>query len=159
MRDKDNYLKFTIDIKKLKGLGYTFQKLYARNYKTYRKDIGKGGRTIWLWVLERRIEIDDWFSDTGAILEFYKKNRNHPEFDRLNKAGEKWNYYKIRLCNSTGEIIEYDNKEYYQELSSKDDKSIEKYFEKYKDYREIVFYKPTMEFLLKEIEVLTNNQN
>jgi len=32
------FFRYTGDVKKLKSLGYTFQKLYARNYISYHKD-------------------------------------------------------------------------------------------------------------------------
>lgn len=146
-------LRYTIKEKSLKDLGYTFQKLYARNYKTYRKEF-KNNRTIWLWVKDKRLEVDDWFDHTGNILQFYKDHINSPEFNRINPTGKASEYAKIRLNTKTGEIIHFNYEEYYEVLMSNLD-IFDDYDKKYEDFREIVFYKPFMPTLLAEIDFLT----
>jgi hypothetical protein len=43
-------MKFIGDFKDLKPMGFTFHKLYARNYKVYEK------HELWIWVAERQIQ-------------------------------------------------------------------------------------------------------
>lgn len=65
-------LKFTGNFKKLKAMGYEFQKLYARNYKVYHKQIPRSFR-IWIWVANGGyIEIDDLYSNTKSFVETVK---------------------------------------------------------------------------------------
>ena len=54
---------------KLKDLipkGWIFQKLYARNYRTYRKEFI--GDTLWLWQKDRNLEINDFYSHSAWLL-------------------------------------------------------------------------------------------
>lgn len=57
--------------------GYTFAKLYARNYRCYYKDATYN--TIWIWQSKRSVEIDDLYSNSGLIIDkvLYEEN---PEF-------------------------------------------------------------------------------
>jgi hypothetical protein len=67
--------RYTGDIKKLKPNGWTFQKLYARNYKSYRKN------GIWMFVISKmRLEIDNIkTSDQGKVVKFILDNMNQPD--------------------------------------------------------------------------------
>jgi len=153
-------LKFTIEVSKLKEMGYTFQKLYAANYKTYRKKIGD--HTIWLWEKGRTLEINDWHQHTGNIIEFYKNNLEKHIFDNkdLPKPSP---YMKLRVKEDTSEVIFKDMDEYYQSLSDftkekdkeKQKKLIEDYETKYDDYRNVVLYIPSFQAILDEVKVLT----
>ena len=57
-------IKFTGDFKDLKPMGFTFHKLFARNYKVYEKD------GLWIWVHRGGyVEIDDHYGNSGYIAE------------------------------------------------------------------------------------------
>lgn len=69
------YYCYTGDIKNLKPNGWIFQKLYARNYKTYRKD------GIIMYVISKMcLEIDNVRSqDQTKVVEFILENIDKPE--------------------------------------------------------------------------------
>lgn len=155
-------LIFNINVSKLKGMGYTFQKLYAADYKTYRKKIGD--YTIWLWVKGRLIEVDDWHQHTNSIIEFYKNNLEKHISDNkdLPKPSD---FMRLRIHEETSEVIFKDMQEYYQHLmdfgkktSEKDKiKTIEDYETKYENYRNVVIYIPKFQTIINEIDLLTCN--
>ncbi len=155
------FLQFTIATGKLQEMGYTFQKLYARDYKTYRKKINDW--TIWLWVQERRLEIDDWFHYTGPIIDFYKKNLEAnqelpymKEVKRRRPESIAHEYMKLFVHEETCEVIFYDMDGYMEAMSQKDFmKASEAFEKKYEGYRKIVIHIPTFNNVLAEIETLT----
>ena len=56
-------IKFTGDFKQLIPMGFTFHKLFARNYKVYEKN------KVWIWVAHGGyVEIADFFSLSGYIM-------------------------------------------------------------------------------------------
>jgi len=59
-------MRFTGKFNKLCALGYTFQKLYANNYRCYHKKLD--GHHIWVWQKGKEIEVDDWYHITEAII-------------------------------------------------------------------------------------------
>lgn len=64
-------IKFTGDFKKLIPMGFQFQKLYASNYRCYHNyEIGGVEHPFWIWVKERRFEIDDWHGLEVPVLEY-----------------------------------------------------------------------------------------
>ena len=69
------YYCYTGDIKKLIPNGWIFQKLYARNYKTYRK-----GKIIMFVISKMAIEITNLDEDAHILLiKFILDNKNKPE--------------------------------------------------------------------------------
>jgi len=96
-------LLYTIKERHFKGLGFVFQKLYASNYKSYRKKIGP--YTIWCWVAGKTIEINDWGMYTDNVLSFYKDNKH--------TTPPNWN---IQLNTENGEVRFTDILEYYEQL-------------------------------------------
>jgi len=69
------YYCYTGDIKKLKPHGWTFQKLYARNYKTYHKD------GIIMYVASKMcIEFDNIMTQCQPkVIEFILEHLNEPD--------------------------------------------------------------------------------
>jgi hypothetical protein len=66
-------MKFTGEFKSLCKKGYTFQKLYANNYKCYHKKHIKEGLHFWIWVADGGyIELNDWYNHTEAIVNLIK---------------------------------------------------------------------------------------
>lgn len=64
------YIKFTGKYKDLKAMGYTFQKLYARNYRCYHKSIAEySSQTIWIWQKDNRVEIMDLYDLSYLVLQ------------------------------------------------------------------------------------------
>ena len=65
-------LKFTGEFKSLKKQGYEHLKLFANNYKVYRKKLKKSF-DIWVWVAQGGyIEINDLYSNTKNFIEAVK---------------------------------------------------------------------------------------
>lgn len=48
--------------------GFIFQKLYAKNYRTYRKEF-KNDNTLWIWQKDRNVEINDFYSHSAWFLD------------------------------------------------------------------------------------------
>lgn len=145
-------LKYTLSDKELKNRGYTFQKLYAANYITHRKDIpDETGYTVWCWSKGKNIEVEDWYDSTGNILKFFKDNYDEwKEFnDKLPRPSE---YMKLRKHKKTHDIISIDLKEYYSSMVSNTKQ--DEYLEKYKDYSKITLYVEDTFKLIEEIEIL-----
>jgi hypothetical protein len=74
----DRYIKFTGDFKDLIPNGWTFQKLFARNYRQYHKtcDGSQWGSGCRIWQhLGGYLEIDDLFDWSALIVEQIQANR------------------------------------------------------------------------------------
>lgn len=145
-------LKWNYPSRLLKTRGYTFQKLYARNHKTYRKKIGDF--TIWLWETEKSLEVDDWHGNTGNIIEFFKNNKQHFKKSQMFDFSS----LKIQYNLETAEVQLFDYEEYYK-IFQKENKSTDncwdEWEEKYKDWRTLVI-SDKFERVIEEIEILSN---
>lgn len=101
-------IKFIGKFKDLKPMGFTFHKLYARNYKVYEK------KKIWIWVAHGGyVEIQDFYSLSGYILKaiwdgtFPVYERDIVRNGKLAWASIKKGDRKPCMINRiTGEIIE-----------------------------------------------------
>lgn len=146
-------MKFTSPVNQLKDRGYTFQKMYANDYKCYWKKISNTF-TIWLWVKGKEIEINDWYGMTEPILKFYKDN-----FDSWLKENSKrpkpLNGMFILYNPKTKDVILKDFKEYYTAICQDDPKLIDAYYKKYEGYYEQILNIKTMEKIFSEIKILT----
>lgn len=141
-------LQYTIKEKELKPMGYIYQKLYADDRKSYRLEIEKWSYTIWLWVIGKSIQVNDWYDNTHAIIVFYNGNRNNEIF--LDK-----DYVDIALNRNTSEII---INTCWEELNvimtTNDAEGFKVLKEKYKDTDEIRLYKDKMDRVVIELEKL-----
>jgi hypothetical protein len=98
------FYKYTGDIKVLKNYGYTFQKLYARNYKSYHK-----GEIFMFVVSKMEIEITNIphvpVNSQEIVIDFILTNKDKPvefwEYEGLSPFNKK--LAKYRLIN--GEIL------------------------------------------------------
>lgn len=61
-----SFIKYIGDFKDLIPKDWIFQKLYARNYRTYRKEFIED--TIWIWQKQRVIEINDFGTNSVWFL-------------------------------------------------------------------------------------------
>ncbi len=143
--------QYTIAEKELKGMGYIFQKLYAADYKTYRLEIEKWSYTIWLFVMGKSIEVNDWYSNTYNVLEFYKANRDDKNFSDKE-------YIRIYLNRKTGDVtINTRWEEIEEAMSNKDIDAMKALITKYKDmndFSEYYLYKEKMDRLIIEVAKL-----
>jgi len=73
---KYSYLKFTGKFKELVPLGYTFHKLFANNYRVYRKN------DIWIWVSRREIMIKDLFMPDCAAVAKAITDGTYPVYEK-----------------------------------------------------------------------------
>ena len=145
-------MKFTAPIKELKPRGYTFQKLYAADYVTYRKEFGKhGSYKIWLWKKGRQLEINDWYGSTGDVIECYKNNIEQWKIDN-SKLSVPMSGMSLNLNNKTGEVTLRDMEEYLKMFMSKDEKIVKEWYD---TYREVIIHIDLFEEVLKEVEYLT----
>lgn len=106
-------LTLKVDVNLLKERGYTFQKLFASNHKSYRKKVGD--YTIWIWVKDSQVEIEDWYENTSKIVKFFKEN-----YDRCWKESQELprpsSYMVLQLNRKTNEVREKDMKKYFEQL-------------------------------------------
>lgn len=66
-------LKFVGNYGDLKKHGFTFQKLYARNYMQWSKKV-KGDHCISVWKKGAEVEIDDLYNLSGIVAEYILNN-------------------------------------------------------------------------------------
>lgn len=86
------YVKFTGDYSKLKGMGYTFQKLFSGNFMTWEKNglaIWKRGATVKsldfdLYKLATLLKTNPPLKSRGVMLEVYKRKTSKSEYEYLN---------------------------------------------------------------------------
>ncbi len=65
---------FIGDFKKLMPMGFSFNKLYARNYKVYEKN------QVWIWVAGKSVEVKDLYDDSGYIIKLIL-NDEYPVYE------------------------------------------------------------------------------
>jgi len=70
------YLKFTGKFKELMPLGYKFHKLFARNYRVYRKE------NVWIWVMQREVMIRDLFLPNCAAVAQAIIDNTYPVYEK-----------------------------------------------------------------------------
>jgi len=70
------YLKFTGKFKELVPLGYTFHKLFANNYRVYRKE------NVWIWVSRREVTIKDLFLPDCAAVAKAIMDSTYPVYEK-----------------------------------------------------------------------------
>lgn len=121
--------KFCGEYKELKYMGYKFQKLYADNYKTYRKD------NILIWVMDNDVQIGHLSAKLSGIVIDMVCNDTYPVFEEVKEYGR----FKLRfevgepksclINEDTGEIIE--RKKFMAERFKKYPNDIGKYLDYY----------------------------
>ncbi len=94
-------MNYTINESEFKPLGYTFQKLYAMEYKTYRKEVNSC-YTIWCWVKGKAIEINDFYGNTEKVIDYFLNNQDKAKYSKTFD----YEYMPIYLNHKTGEIID-----------------------------------------------------
>ncbi len=138
-------IKFKGDFKKLKGMGFTFHKLFASNYKVYEKD------KVWIWVAHGGyVEISDFYSLSGYIAKAVFDG-TYPVYEKDIDYGDKLAWMNIKkgdrkpcmINRKTGEIIE---RREFTKLYCDDDQQYD-----YDLFRELSIYKETFHFI-KELE-------
>lgn len=132
-------IKFTGDFKKLIPMGFTFHKLFARNYRVYEKN------KVWVWVAQGGyVEISDHYNNSVHIAKkildgtypVHEEDRDYGIF--VMKKG------KPKACvinRQTGEIMETRN--YIRSLKREEDYD-------YENIRDVSLYLSTME-TIKEL--------
>jgi len=108
MRDQ-GYLKFTGDYKKLKKMGFEFQKLYASNYMQWHKNHFR------VWKKGSDITHDEY--DLYQLVKFLKTNPKVKSYKDKDGNLESITFYKFRDSNSDrdyyyGERNEENSKRY-----------------------------------------------
>jgi len=83
-------LKYRGRYSDLKNEGFKFQKLYARNYMVWHREVGES--YVWFWRAGRDVEIEDNYGMSGGLAEFILNNgeletvpgnKVFPEFKRM----------------------------------------------------------------------------
>lgn len=104
------YIRFVGNFRDLKPLGYVFQKLYARNYNTWRKSVDPNGYrdTIWIWQKWRIVEFNDLYGWSALILQEVvlngRKGHRHKPCAILPNPDETGHFI---LDLQTGELLDY----------------------------------------------------
>ena len=97
--------KFTGRYGDLVPSGYIFQKLFARNYKNYRREFGTCKEWLHIWQKGNDIEIMDFYSKSGWLIQKIVKNR-----DKIPSLIEH-NSFSIRMNTKNGKIYLLDHAE------------------------------------------------
>lgn len=92
MRNKNMKIEFIGDFKKLKSMGYRYQKLFAHNYICYHKN------ELWIWKKGNEVEITDFNTRSSKLFEYLVLNN----FIINNK------FNIVVFNNSTFKMEEYD---------------------------------------------------
>ena len=100
-RKNPEFMHFTIPAAELKQQGYTFQKLFARNYICYHKELG-AEFSIWCWKARHEIEVGDFGGHSKAVVEFLMKHI--PDVDVEEGSYSMRGYVKIAINRDTGEV-------------------------------------------------------
>lgn len=138
-------IKFTGDFKQLKPMGFTFHKLYARNYKVYEKS------KVWIWVAHGGyVEIADFFSLSGYIVKAIWDG-TFPVYEEDVTLGDMLFFKKgdrkaCMINRETGEIIE--RREFTKRYGEYDyDHDL---------FREVSIYNETLHFIeeLKDLNIM-----
>ena len=138
-------IKFKGDFKQLIPMGFTFHKLFARNYKVYEKS------KVWIWVAHGGyVEIDDFYNLSGYIVKAIWED-TFPVYEKDIHYGEKLSWMDRKkgdkkpcmINRKTGEIIER------REFTKKHCDENGEY--DYDLFREVSIYKKTFEFI-KELK-------
>jgi len=123
---------FCGEYKELKYMGYRFQKLYAMNYKSYRKD------NIMIWVMGNDVQIGSLGAKlTDAIIDMvcndtYPIYRKVKEYYRGSRLALRFEVGESKSCvvnKETGEVIE--RKKFMAERFKKYPNDIGKYLDYY----------------------------
>jgi len=93
-------LKINVDNSYFENNDYIFQKLYAAQYPVYHKKLTE--YTLWCWVDNGDIEINDWYNNSLLITEFYIKNRDKMKQSKMFKD---YKYLDCMLFLKTNEIV------------------------------------------------------
>lgn len=144
-------IKFTGDLKQLVPMGFTFHKLFARNYKVYEKS------KVWVWVAHGGyVEVDDWYDLSGYIVKaiwngtfpVYEEDVTYGEGEHFTLFFKKGDRKACMINTKTGEIIERREftKRYCDENQEYD----------YDLFRECSIYNETLHFIeeLKDLNIM-----
>lgn len=148
-------IKFTGKFKDLKSMGFTFHKLFARNYKVYEK------KKVWIWVHRGGyVEIQDFYGLSGYILKAIW-NGTFPVYERDIKYEGKLSWMSIKkgyrrpcmIHRKTGEIVEL--REFYKKHADED------HVYDYDSWKELSLFGETFDFLkeLKELNIMEIVEN
>lgn len=147
--NKFNQLKFHGKFTELIPAGWTFQKLFARNYRQYCiNPAGKWSDSIRVWQHHGGyIEIKDYFTHSYAIVKHILNNQpSHPTLG-------------IMLNRKTGEVVPYDRLQHNEALivmkmKEASDEDVSVYLnEFYATWRRCNLEDETIEYLKKMLEM------
>lgn len=155
-------MRYTVKEKVLKGMGYTFQLLFAGNYVSYRKKVGEN-LTIWLWKMGKTLEVNDWYGCTERVVNFYRmhrmhkpKDKTHLIYDEIHNEVYKDDYFVMYLNRETGRVTLFNfEREGFKCIESKNDKLFRKIMDSRKGYDRLTLHRKSMDMLLEEIKLIT----
>ncbi len=145
------YIKFIGRKSDLKGMGYTFQKLFGMNYNCWHKSIDEySSQTVWIWDKGKQVEIIDLHQNSYIILE---------EVIIKNRSGERLNndtMSRFMLEMETKTLHDYDFKhtiEYKVATNqiSTDTETLKKAFGEYADKYRTVRIDDKLKDILREL--------
>ena len=135
--------------------GYIFQKLYASNYRTYRKEFSITKDWLVIWQYGNNIELMSLFSMSGWVIKCIIKNRDKiPEMMANHDVCK--DSFSIVLNTKNGKIRYYDKAErwhtikierrLYDRIDTKDNTALDLY---YKKYQKLHIHKDMIKEVLK----------
>lgn len=125
--------KYTGKYRDLIPSGYIFQKLYASNYRNYRKEFGICKKWLHIWQKGNDIEIMDFFSKSGWLIQKIVMDRD--KIPSLIDHGS----FSIKMNTKNGKIYLLDQAERkyiwkieYRLYKREDKKALDLYYKKWK---------------------------
>ena len=135
MRDQ-GYLKFTGDYKKLKSMGFEFQKLYANNYMQWHKNHFR------VWKKGSDITHDEY--DLYQLVKFLQTNPKVKTYKDKDGNLESITFYKFRDSNS--------DREYY--YGERNEENVKRYVKNQKAWLNLSKDAPDEIRVLKSVGLL-----
>jgi len=149
-------LHYKVSVQELRERGYTFQKLFARNYKCYWKDL-EATHSIWCWVAGKTIEIKDLYCRSKLVLDYFLRHKDNESMWFKGAMFPDYKYLHTRFNRKTGEIItreeiiEKVKPKTYEEMFNAVHKPV-------KDWEELVFHYDIWLGIADEVKFLTKSK-
>lgn len=146
MQKPNKYIKFIGKFKDLKPMGYTFQRLYANDYNTWRKSVDPEGYgdTIWVWQKGKAVELNDLYGYSYLIMEeVIEKGRKGHRYPPSKIFPNEPDFGVFLLDKDTMKLLDFDLtstilwQDVLSQRGERDEPTKEECDEYYRRYREV----------------------
>ena len=101
----------------LKHLGFTFQRMFANNYRCWHRQFDftktyNGTLTVWIWQKGNEVEIEDWYHHSVAILHALLDDEKFPWVQRGGGPLRLWKAKDLVVDLDTNEVVILEKKKH-----------------------------------------------